>query len=270
MRVYFSIPTESKANEFLFLFAMGLSLIVLGLLSGSRFRQFRFNWWQRAHRLTSFILLVATLSYARTSWPYVFPGALLWLIDHIIRFWRICTTNAVVRSATFYGDVLRLNYVIDNGVSRSPSAFKHAMGQYVYLNVPEISLYSWHPFSISSAAEDPETHHHIKCCGIDSFSGKLHELLKEPGRNASTLNINIEGPYGSLLEYTRYEKIIFVAGGIGVAPVHSQFKTLYVLAKAGLLPVTRVFFIWVAKDPKMFQLFSETFEMIASDSLHTR
>ncbi len=72
------------------------------------------------------------------------------------------------------------------------------------------------------------------------------------------------------MEYQRYEKIIFVAGGIGVTNVHSAFKTLYVLAKAGLLPVTRVHMIWVAKDPSYFEMFQETFDTVGGDSLHTR
>jgi NAD(P)H-flavin reductase len=123
---------------------------------------------------------------------------------------------------------------------------------------------------ISSAAEDHETTHHIKSYGPGTFSGKLHDLFRESHREAANISLNIEGPYGAVLPYHRYEKIVFVAGGIGVAPVHSQFKTLYVLAKAGLLPVTRVHLVWVAKDPALFGIFRQTFQMIANDSLHTR
>ena len=79
-----------------------------------------------------------------------------------------------------------------------------------------------------------------------------------------------DGPYGVPLEYQRYEKIIFVAGGIGITNIHSSFKTLYVLAKAGLLPVTRVHLIWAAKDPSYFEMFQDTFRTVGRDSLHTR
>jgi hypothetical protein len=146
------------------------------------------------------------------------------------------------------------------------------MGQHVYLNVPEISQLEWHPFSISSAAEDRVTTHHIKSQGPSTFTGKLHDLFRqaiEEGR-LSKVRVNVDGPYGVPLEYQRYEKIIFVAGGIGITNIHSSFKTLYVLAKAGLLPVTRVHLIWVAKDASYFDMFQDTFRIVGRDSLHAR
>jgi len=33
-------------------------------------------------------------------------------------------------------------------------AVSHRMGQYMFVNVPEISLLAWHPFTISSAPSD--------------------------------------------------------------------------------------------------------------------
>ena len=110
------------------------------------------------------------------------------------------------------------------------------MGQYVFLNVPAISHFEWHPFSISSVADDPVTTHHIKCHGASSFTGKLKALveaveaaddnperatgesddgelsrarlkkqreLKEIGlpTRIKDININVEGPYGVPLEY---------------------------------------------------------------------
>ncbi len=34
--------------------------------------------------------------------------------------------------------------------------FRHAAGQYVFVNVPAVSRWQWHPFSISSAPNDPD------------------------------------------------------------------------------------------------------------------
>ena len=119
----------------------------------------------------------------------------------------------------------------------------------MYINVPDISPLEWHPFSISSAAEDEVTTHHIKTLGPGTFTHRLAEVTAEASAEGrlGQLRVNIDGPYGVPLEYQRYEKIIFVAGGIGITNIHSSFKTLYVLAKAGLLPVTRVHLIWAAK-----------------------
>jgi len=39
---------------------------------------------------------------------------------------------------------------------------EHTVAQYVFLNVPAISLLEWHPFTISSAPGDATTTHHIR------------------------------------------------------------------------------------------------------------
>jgi len=77
--------------------------------------------------------------------------------------------------------------------NKRPEALLHGMGQHVYLNVPAISQLEWHPFSISSAAEDRVTTHHIKSVGGDSFTAKLHALCRasaEEGR-VGRLRINV-------------------------------------------------------------------------------
>ncbi|CAN0463399.1 unnamed protein product, partial [Hapterophycus canaliculatus] len=49
----------------------------------------------------------------------------------------------------------------------------HDAGQYVFINVPSISLLEWHPFTISSCPDDRETTHYIKDMGPTTFTGKL-------------------------------------------------------------------------------------------------
>ena len=175
--------------------------------------------------------------------------------------------------------ILELSYLIQGGGnwsftdSRNLQPLYHGMGQYVYLNFPDISLIEWHPFSISSVSHDAVTSHHIKKIGgANTFTGKLHALVEDAiaSNQLQDLRINVEGPYGVPLEYWLYEKIVMVAGGIGITPLHSCFRTLYVLARAGLLPVTRIHLIWVAPSPEYFEIFKETFHTVARDSLHTR
>lgn len=46
-------------------------------------------------------------------------------------------------------------------VVQRPRSFRFRPGDYVYLNVPAIAAYEWHPFTISSAPEQqgvPESH----------------------------------------------------------------------------------------------------------------
>jgi hypothetical protein len=263
--------------------AAAFSLVCVGVFAREAMRRSWHEVFLATHVLSMATLFPAVLWHADGAWKFVLGGASLWLVDHAVRFARACMA-VQCKDAKFMGgssgEVLRLSYVVDGGgklcsppsAKRPKSALLHGMGQHVYLNVPELSQLEWHPFSISSAAEDRMTTHHIKSWGAGTFTGKLHALCKqatEEGR-LSRLRINVDGPYGVPLEYQRYEKIIFVAGGIGITNIHSSFKTLYVLAKAGLLPVTRVHLIWAAKDPRYFDMFAETFRTVGRDSLHTR
>jgi NADPH oxidase len=94
------------------------------------------------------------------------------------------------------------------------------MGQFVFLNVPDISAVEWHPFSISSAPDDQYTTHHIHIHSRPSSSSlswtqKLANLVQEvsgshtrreqaePSRGAiqaqqsntlSSLQLNVDGP----------------------------------------------------------------------------
>jgi len=237
--------------------ASALAAVAVGVLARGWVRERHHEVFLAFHVISMATLCPAVLWHATGAWKFCLSGVVLWLADHAIRFARACAFVSVRSAVTMgAGEVLRLSYAMDSGGKlctkpngRKPEPLLHGMGQHVYLNVPAISALEWHPFSISSAAEDGVTTHHIKSRGPATFTGRLHALCANAAAEGriDKLMLNIDGPYGVPLEYERYEKIIFVAGGIGITNIHSSFKTLYVLAKAGLLPVTRVHLIWAAK-----------------------
>ncbi|NXO05860.1 NOX5 oxidase, partial [Oriolus oriolus] len=62
-------------------------------------------------------------------------------------------------------------------VIQRPRSFRFQPGDYVFLNVPAIAAYEWHPFSISSAPEQPETLWlHIRALG--QWTTKLYEYFQ--------------------------------------------------------------------------------------------
>ncbi|NXR43098.1 NOX5 oxidase, partial [Zosterops hypoxanthus] len=63
-------------------------------------------------------------------------------------------------------------------VIQRPKSFCFQPGDYVYLNVPAIAAYEWHPFSISSAPEQTETLWlHIRALG--QWTNKLYEYFQQ-------------------------------------------------------------------------------------------
>ncbi|NXH24786.1 NOX5 oxidase, partial [Myiagra hebetior] len=63
-------------------------------------------------------------------------------------------------------------------VIQRPKSFHFQPGDYVFLNIPAIAAYEWHPFSISSAPEQPETLWlHIRARG--QWTSKVYEYFQQ-------------------------------------------------------------------------------------------
>uniref|UniRef100_A0A670ZI50 NADPH oxidase 5 n=1 Tax=Pseudonaja textilis TaxID=8673 RepID=A0A670ZI50_PSETE len=140
-------------------------------------------------------------------------------------------------------------------IQRSPF-FHYKPGDYVYLNVPVIARYEWHPFTISSAPEQPETIWlHVRSLG--QWTYQLHEYFwnfQEPfddnpessvarkSRNKnrlsrfvqvwtdpfpSSLQCYIDGPYGtSTRRIFSSEHAVLIAAGIGITPFASILQSI--------------------------------------------
>ena len=74
-------------------------------------------------------------------------------------------------------------------------AFEYEAGQHVYICVPKISWFEWHPFSISSVPHEVELQMHVRVLG--DWTKKLFELAKSGAEKTETA-LYIDGPYGTL------------------------------------------------------------------------
>lgn len=134
-------------------------------------------------------------------------------------------------------------------------------GQYAWIRVRgehllEPALQSWHPISYSSSPYDDKTTHHIKVCAEDQWSGKLAAAVVA----SNDVDLLVDGPYGSSppLDRRRY---LFVAGGIGVTPCASLLRTL--MLAGALFNCERACLLWVAKHRHVFELFTDSLNLLA-------
>jgi predicted ferric reductase len=195
-------------------------------------------------------LIPATLLHATSGWYYMLGGVAFWLVDLAIRF----TTTARPTK------VLSLTpHDAEGGVTELcfEKAFEEP-GGYCFVNVPAISAFDWHPFSLSSSPLDGVAQMCIKNMGPGTFTGKLYELAKVHDE-ASSLVLNIDGPYGPSLDPSDYSAIVLLAGGIGITGMHSTFRMLSQLAERGELPETvkLVRLIWTGRSMALFRVFLE-------------
>jgi NADPH oxidase 1 len=137
---------------------------------------------------------------------------------------------------------------------RKPS-FRYQPGQWIFINVPVVSLWQWHPFTITSAPADPYISVHIRQVG--DFTKRLGQVLgtQVPGtgiENALTIGrsmptLRVDGPFGAPAEDVLDNEIaILVGAGIGVTPWASVLKHILSQFKSAHKPqrLRRVEFIW--------------------------
>ena len=150
--------------------------------------------------------------------------------------------------------------------------FDFRCGDYVFINIPEISRFEWHPFTISSPPEVPGVFSlHIRVAG--GWTSALHRRLdkSQPSKAAmqnkvspetetglAGVKVLVAGPH-SAPSSTVYssEHAVLVATGIGVTPFASILQSLVERLSTGqsLGKLRRLDFIWVNREYRSLQWF---------------
>ncbi|KAF8971404.1 NADPH oxidase A [Flammula alnicola] len=163
-------------------------------------------------------------------------------------------------------------------------SFKYTAGQWLFIQIPELSKFQWHPFTITSAPEDPYVSVHIRQVGdftrglgdrsaamkgaekdskIGMTRGDFVEL--DPTISSITLpQVRIDGPYGAPAEDVFSSEVaVLVGAGIGVTPFASILKHIWYRQKKGKLgSLRRVEFFWVCRDAPSFGWFQSLLQEV--------
>ena len=169
---------------------------------------------------------------------------------------------------------------------RKPS-MNYKAGQWLFLQVPEVSHTQWHPFTITSCPFDPYISVHIRQVG--DFTRSLGDALGRGPAQARDLegldpmgmyevalqngqmmpSLRIDGPYGAPAEDVFENEIAVLIGtGIGVTPWASILKNIWHLRSGPNPPqrLRRVEFIWVCKDTSSFEWFQALLSSLEAQS----
>merc|ERR1719474_391199 len=142
------------------------------------------------------------------------------------RFWRLyaVSTRSKVRITSLKEVAPGICRLRINADSHSPGT---PLGAYYFINIPHIAPFEWHPFSVSNALNAEYTEFYIQNEG--GFTSKLLDLASNYRKVSSlkSMEIQIEGPFGCDFSVSDYKRLVLVAGGIGITPLHSLFFTLY-------------------------------------------
>lgn len=320
----FAVPQEFHADNFTVPLIVFTTICMLGLMIPTTLyvvRRWNYDLFYWSHHFFM-ILIFAMLWHATMAWYFITGGLILWTVDHLIRLEHCLNANVRVsqlRIANAGGsEIVSLSYQVQQPLSFlrqklwtlcfgccasekeadaveniAYRALPYEMGQYCFVNIPEISLLEWHPFTIASApGVDRHVTHHIKSMGTTSWTGKLYQLARTlqskdnahapnysldrddlaPGTNAKLkdLVVNIDGPYGAPLAVENYSALLLVGGGIGITPLHSYFRFLYhaIMAQAkAYTHLRKVRLLWIVRNEADIALIDNTVRSIHSRAL---
>lgn len=148
-----------------------------------------------------------------------------------------------------------------SGVTRlricKPQGFEQRPGDYLFLNIPAVARYEWHPFTISSAPEAEHLTVHVRSLG--DFTGALRRLAEARHANGeqSTLPVHLDGPHGTASCHVFESRhAVLIGAGIGVTPFASVLESLVLRAERGIGQLQKAHFFWLNRDPYSFEWFA--------------
>lgn len=225
--------------------------------------------------------------------------AVAWFVgEKVWRWWRIGRRTEVLRVIKHpYGRFVGLRASISSvtltmepdalEIQISKPSFKYKPGQWLFLNVPAVSRFQWHPFTITSCPFDEYISVHIRqvgdftralasALGAGSAQSDLYDKMDPMGIYEIALAqgeempaIRIDGPYGAPAEDVLDNEVAVLIGtGIGVTPWAAILKNIWHMRKHDrAMRLRRVEFIWVCKDTTSFEWFQALLASLEEQSL---
>ncbi|KAF9731550.1 hypothetical protein PMIN06_009576 [Paraphaeosphaeria minitans] len=157
-------------------------------------------------------------------------------------------------------------------------------GQYIFLCCPEVSIWQYHPFTLTSAPEEDYISVHVRMVGdFTKALGKALGCNLEKGgakgeKDGATEvafrqilpRVYIDGPFGSASEDVfKFEVAVLVGAGIGVTPFASILKSIWYRMNypQGRTRLRKVYFFWICRDFGSFEWFRSLLLAIEAQDL---
>jgi len=236
--------------------------------------------------ITSFPFYSTQHCLGYLSWRYTIWPGIIYFGERAYREYRARRSTKLSKVLVHPSGAMELRII-------KPS-FKYTAGQWLFIQVPEISSFQWHPFTITSAPKDPYVSIHIRQVGdftralgdrlgvgpsvvaaMTSAAIKGSEKSEKVGStrgdfveidatNISLPAVRIDGPFGAPAEDVfDVEVAMLVGAGIGVTPFASILKDIWYRQRSGNCgTLRRVEFFWICRDAPSFGWFQSLLQEI--------
>jgi dual oxidase len=251
--------------------ALGL-FYLLAMLSMPQVRKWSYEAFQLGHLLMFPIIgllcshgLAGLLQWPMFGYWLAFP-TLLVLCE---RSWRIILTFCFHIQADL--KLLDEETVAITANIPKTRLWKYRAGQYVFVQVPHLSRFQWHPFTVSTCIGNT-MQVHIKADG--NWTNGLRDLAQSGSQ--PTIKIGLDGPFGAPAQrFYDFEYSMVFGAGIGVTPFsgiltdlqehelervrsnNQQARRNSTISKSPYEDHRRVDFHWMVRDKNNLLWFSD-------------
>jgi len=214
-------------------------------------------------------------------WKFWMVGGLLYLAERTWREVRGKHQTYISKVIEHPSNVVEIQIMKERTTARA--------GQYIFLCCPEVSIWQYHPFTLTSAPEEDYISVHVRMVGdftkaLGKTLGCNLEKKEEGGRDAKGSRresriigvdkntkedvdpairrvlprLYIDGPFGSASEDVfKYEVAVLVGAGIGVTPFASILKSIWYRSNypQKKTRLHKVYFFWICRDFGSFEWF---------------
>jgi NADPH oxidase len=173
---------------------------------------------------------------------FTIPVYLIAVLDRIVRIWRSREKTFVSEVILHPGNVIEMRF--------EKLTMNYNPGQYLYLNIPEISKFQWHPYTITSAPHEGFISVHVKVVG--DWTKSLSDIVKNsiPIEKNVFRRALVDGPYGApVQDLFDYRVSLLISAGIGSTPASGILKSVYhAYKRRAPMMLKTLYFIWICRD----------------------
>ncbi|GAA5841571.1 hypothetical protein JCM9279_000692 [Rhodotorula babjevae] len=212
-------------------------------------------------------------------WLFWSFGGIVYVSERILREVRSRHRTYLSKVIVHPGKTVELQVKKEKTTSRA--------GQYIMVNCPAISLWQWHPFTLTSAPEEDCLSIHFRVVGdwtqdfADALGCELdgrENVSKEIGGEDAKIplvsvlpRIMIDGPFGTASEdVLKFPVSLLVGAGIGVTPFASILKHIWYRfhdPNGEPMRLSKVYFFWICRDYSSFEWFQSLLAAIEEQDL---
>ena len=222
-----------------------LIIIAMGITGTSYVRQRCFQAFALVHVFGFPLFILLIIVHGSQSWlNYGFPlGSITVLLSLIIYLIYLIKRSIIQWRGKFH--VLKTKVSEDNQFLQltlnRPDYYKYSLGQYVFMNIPSVSYWEWHPFSIASCSRSNKIKFIIKNAGdwtgkavkaFEQFNNDVREPHPEESGGARGIDdfeslsnigqpdfpkVNISQPISSPVQNSVFNyNVAYIGAGVGV------------------------------------------------------